>query len=89
MGEQQPACLFSTTVNVESYTQQREEQCVAPPSPASRAACRLRRPCLRIPKRLNRLSTGNYILIDVRCRACQTPLGWRYLKACSHVRPPP
>eukprot|EP00192_Tetraselmis_astigmatica_P024286 CAMPEP_0117663816 /NCGR_PEP_ID=MMETSP0804-20121206/8828_1 /TAXON_ID=1074897 /ORGANISM="Tetraselmis astigmatica, Strain CCMP880" /LENGTH=77 /DNA_ID=CAMNT_0005470887 /DNA_START=426 /DNA_END=656 /DNA_ORIENTATION=+ len=40
MGEQQPACLFSTTVNIESYTHQREEQ----------------------------LSTGNYILIDVRCR---------------------
>ena len=32
-----------------------------------------------------RLSTGNYILIDVRCRACQIPLGWRYLKACSIV----
>ncbi|CAD7695023.1 unnamed protein product [Ostreobium quekettii] len=33
------------------------------------------------PEREQLLSTGHYTLVDVRCRSCCTPLGWRYIKA--------
>eukprot|EP00877_Chromochloris_zofingiensis_P005580 jgi/Chrzof1/15022/Cz09g24090.t1 len=33
--------------------------------------------------REERLSTGLYVLVDVECRRCCTPLGWRYVKASS------
>lgn len=29
----------------------------------------------------SRLSTGQYTLIDVQCRKCYMPLGWRYVSA--------
>jgi hypothetical protein len=53
MGAQQPALLFRSTINVEAYSEQREE----------------------------RLSTGMYTLVDVRCRRCCQPLGWQYVRA--------
>jgi hypothetical protein len=31
--------------------------------------------------RQENLSTGRYTLVDVACRACSRPLGWRYLEA--------
>jgi len=31
--------------------------------------------------RRERLSTGEYGLVDVCCRVCSTPLGWQYLDA--------
>mmetsp|Transcript_22309 Transcript_22309/g.49055 ORF Transcript_22309/g.49055 Transcript_22309/m.49055 type:complete len:126 (+) Transcript_22309:305-682(+) len=34
-------------------------------------------------KRVERLSTGEYQLVDVNCRICQTPLGWEYVSATS------
>lgn len=38
--------------------------------------------------RRERLSSGMYELAFVRCRLCQTELGWRYLSAASQARPP-
>ncbi|KAK3269026.1 hypothetical protein CYMTET_22503 [Cymbomonas tetramitiformis] len=31
--------------------------------------------------RQERLSTGDYTLVDVWCRCCANPLGWKYLHA--------
>ena len=57
MAHQTPAYLFRSTVNLEAYAPERQEQ----------------------------LSTGVYILVDMRCRGCYTPLGWRYISAQSEV----
>lgn len=57
MAHQTPAYLFRSTVNVEAFAPERQEQ----------------------------LSTGMYILADVRCRSCFTPFGWRYISALSEV----
>lgn len=35
--------------------------------------------------RKQQLSTGLFLLQDIRCRSCSTPLGWSYLKAWSQV----
>eukprot|EP00959_Pyramimonas_sp_CCMP1952_P133483 2791415-Pyramimonas_sp.AAC.1 len=32
-------------------------------------------------RRVERLSTGEYQIVDVSCRICQTPLGWEYVSA--------
>lgn len=37
--------------------------------------------------RRERLTSGVYELAAVRCRMCQTELGWRYLSAASQARP--
>jgi hypothetical protein len=34
-----------------------------------------------LPKPLQALSTGRYVLVDVQCRTCATRLGWKYLHA--------
>ena len=36
--------------------------------------------------RQQQLSTGTFLLQDVRCRTCSTPFGWSYLKAWNEVR---
>ena len=61
MAHQTPAYLFRSTINVEPYAPERQEQ----------------------------LSTGMYVLVDMRCRGCCTPLGWRYISALSEVGTPP
>ena len=37
--------------------------------------------------RKQQLSTGMFLLQDVRCRTCSTPFGWSYLKAWSQASP--
>jgi len=32
-------------------------------------------------RRAELLSTGRYVLVDVKCRCCGAQLGWRYLEA--------
>ena len=36
-------------------------------------------------ERRERLSTGHYTLVDIRCRGCLNKLGWHYLCAVSPV----
>ena len=35
--------------------------------------------------RKQQLSTGMFLLQDVRCRSCSTPFGWSYIKAWSQA----
>ena len=35
--------------------------------------------------REEQLSTGCYVLADVTCRACLSPMGWSYLHASNEV----
>lgn len=39
------------------------------------------------PERQEQLSTGMYVLADIRCRGCCTPMGWRYISAQSEASP--
>lgn len=37
------------------------------------------------PEREEHLSSGRYVLADMQCRGCCTPLGWRYISAHNEV----
>ena len=55
--------------------------CACLPLPPQRALYAPHSSCRPAPPQI--LSTGRYTLLDLQCRCCRAPLGWRYLTADS------
>ena len=74
MAAQQPAYLFRSTINVDPYSAVRSER-----SSDARFVFLLSNG--RLFGTVFSLSTGKYTLVDIQCRKCSIPLGWRYVTA--------